>query len=289
MRLFIFGYGFSARAIAAELAPDCEWVAGTSRDSGKLAAMQADGVRGYQFDGYHANNDISAALAEATHVIISAGPDGEGDPVLRCHRRDIANAPNLKWIGYLSTIGVYGDYQGAWVDEKCECRPVSKRSKDRVAVEGAWQSFAAEIGVKLGIFRLAGIYGPGRSVMTKLRDGKARRINKKDQVFNRIHIEDIALAVGIAAKSKQGGIYNVCDNEPAPPQDVIAYCAELMGKEVPELLDFETAKMTPMARTFYGENKRCSNKKLLKLIGGKMRYPTYREAFTHMWQSDNWQ
>jgi dTDP-4-dehydrorhamnose reductase len=288
MRLFIFGYGYSAKAIANELKDECEWIAGTSRDDDKLALMKAEGVQAYQFDGYQPNPEIGKALQEATHLLISAGPDAQGDPALNCHRLDIANASKLKWIGYLSTVGVYGDHQGEWIDEKTACKPVSQRSTERVAAEGAWQNFAGQLGLPLSIFRLAGIYGPGRNGLVNLSKGRGRRINKKGQVFNRIHVADIALAVSIAAKKKKDGIFNVSDMEPAPPQDVVEYAANLMGVDVPPLQDFETMKLSPMARSFYGECKRCKNDKLLKLIGGEMRYPTYREAFSEMWEKDIW-
>lgn len=288
MRLFIFGFGFSSRAIARDLAPHCDWIAGTTRDEANFEAMQAMGVQPFRFDGIHPNPEITQALETATHILISAGPNDQGDPVLNCHRQDIANAPKLKWIGYLSTVGVYGNHDGEWVTEKTACKPVSKRSIQRVQAEGAWQSLANERDTPLGIYRLAGIYGPGRNGLRNLDRGTARRINKKGQVFNRIHVDDIALTVAAAAKEKLGGIYNVCDTEPAPPQDVVAFAAELMGVEVPPLQDFETMELSPMARSFYGENKRCSNKKMLKLLGGEMKFPTYREAFRDMWEKDIW-
>lgn len=288
MRLFIFGYGYSAKAIAKELAAECEWIAGTSRDEDKLATMKEEGIKSFFFDGYQPNPELSECLRSATHVLVSAAPDSNGDPALNCHRLDIANAADLKWIGYLSTVGVYGDYQGQWIDEKADCMPVSQRSLERVAAEGAWQDFAGQLGVSLAILRLAGIYGPGRNGMVNLSKGRGRRIHKKGQVFNRIHVDDIALVTATAARKKKGGIYNVSDMEPAPPQDVVEFAANLMGVDVPPLQDFETMKMTPMARSFYGECKRCKNDKLLKLIGGEMRFPTYREAFTHMWENDIW-
>lgn len=288
MKLFIFGYGYSAKAIAEELADKCDWVAGTSRDEDKLSAMEKAGIRSFFFDGMVPNPDIVPLLKEATHILISAAPDAEGDPVLRCYRANIVNARKIKWIGYLSTVGVYGDHQGAWIDEKTECKPVSKRSRERVMAEGMWKSLCGETGVPLAILRLAGIYGPGRNGMIALAKGKSRRIHKKGQVFNRIHVDDIALAASLAAKAKKNGIYNVCDNEPAPPQDVVEYAAKLMGVKVPPLQDFETMKLSPMARSFYGECKRCKNDKLLKLIGGEMRFPTYRQAFTDMWENKTW-
>ena len=288
MKLFIFGYGYSARAIACELISQCDWIAGTSRSEEKRATMEAHGLKAFAFDGVNANPDISNALREATHILISTGPDAEGDPVLRTHAKDIETSSTLEWLGYLSTVGVYGNHDGAWVNEETECRPVSKRSIQRVAAETAWQDLAKQLDKPLGIYRLAGIYGPGRNQMIKLEAGTCRAINKPGQVFNRIHVDDIALAVGKAARLKHDGILNVCDDEPAPPQEVIAYCADLLGIERPIEIPFEDADMTPMGRSFYGENKRCENKKLHQLIGGPMRFPTYRDAFSHMVQTKSW-
>nr|WP_321446133.1 SDR family oxidoreductase [uncultured Cohaesibacter sp.] len=288
MKLFIFGYGFSAKAIARDLKDQCEWIAGTSRSSDKCAAMKEDGLRAFVFDGENANPAIADALKEATHILLSIAPDADGDPVMRIHGDDIRDNQRIEWLGYLSTVGVYGNHDGAWVSEESECRPVSRRSVQRVAAEQAWQAFAQEINKPLGIYRLAGIYGPGRNQMIKLAAGTCRAINKPGQVFNRIHVDDIALAVSKAALSASSGIVNVCDDEPAPPQEVIAYCADLMGLEPLTEIPFEEADMTPMARSFYGENKRCHNKKLHALIGGDMLYSTYRDAFNHMWKEDIW-
>lgn len=288
MKLFIFGYGFSAKAIARDLKDQCDWIAGTSRSLEKCAVIEADGLRAFQFDGENASPAISEALKEATHILLSIAPDADGDPVMRCHGDDLRANQQLEWLGYLSTVGVYGNHDGAWVSEESECHPVSKRSVQRVAAEQAWQTFAKQIDKPLGIYRLAGIYGPGRNQMIKLAAGTCRAIDKPGQVFNRIHVDDIALAVSKAALIAQSGIVNVCDDQPAPPQEVIAFCAELMGLEPLTEIPFDEAEMTPMARSFYGENKRCDNKKLHALIGGDMRYPTYRDAFNHMWNADIW-
>ncbi|PLW77766.1 SDR family oxidoreductase [Cohaesibacter celericrescens] len=288
MKLFIFGYGYSAQAIARELMPHCEWIAGTSRSEGKLAQIEAQGLRAYQFDGLHPNPDCAEAIRGATHILISIAPDADGDPAMRCHGEDIKQSKALEWLGYLSTVGVYGNHDGAWVNEETECKPMSRRSVQRVAAEQSWQKFAHHRNTPLGIYRLAGIYGPGRNQMIKLDAGTCRSINKPGQVFNRIHVDDIALAVSMAAMQAHAGILNVCDDEPAPPQQVIAYCADLMGLKPPIETSFEQAVMSPMGRSFYGENKRCSNEKLHGLIGGTMRYPTYRDAFTHMWSKDIW-
>lgn len=288
MKLFIFGYGYSARAIAQQLSPDCDWIAATTRSAEKAEAMTSAGLRAFQFDGETPSAALKEALAEATHLLISIAPEAEGDPVLNCLRADLKQLPQLCWIGYLSTVGVYGNHDGAWVDEDTECRPVSRRSVQRVAAEKDWQALAEELDMPLGIYRLAGIYGPGRNQMIKLDAGTCRAINKPGQVFNRIHVADIGLAVAKAARQRHSGILNVVDDEPAAPQEVIYYCADLMGLPRPKELSFEDADMSPMARSFYGENKRCSNIRLHELIGGILHYPTYREAFTHMWQTDSW-
>ncbi|WP_316858443.1 SDR family oxidoreductase [uncultured Cohaesibacter sp.] len=288
MKLFIFGYGYSARAIARHLAPHCRWIAGTSRSSAKLEEMEAKGIDAFFFDGEIPQGAMRERLNEATHILISIAPDEHGDPVLNSCADIIAANGNKQWLGYLSTVGVYGDHGGAWVTEETECRPVSKRSTQRVAAESAWQSFASDQHVPLGIYRLAGIYGPGRNQMLKLAAGTCRAINKPGQVFNRIHVEDIAQTLAKAATTCHEGLLNVCDDEPAPPQEVIAYCADLMGIGHLQEIDFDKADMTPMARSFYGENKRCGNEKMRALIDGPLHYPTYREAFTQMWQSDSW-
>ena len=288
MKLLIFGYGYSAQAIARELAPECDWIAATTRSAKKAEAMQAEGIRALQFDGLKASDALKEALSEATHILVSIAPGSEGDPVLNCLGNELMQIPALGWIGYLSTVGVYGNHDGAWVDEDSECRPVSRRSVQRVAAENAWQALASKLGKPLGIYRLAGIYGPGRNQMLKLASGTCRAINKPGQVFNRIHVEDIGRVVSKAARRCHDGILNVVDDEPAAPQEVIHFCTDLMGLPRLEELPFEQAEMTPMARSFYGENKRCSNIRLHELIGGVLRYPTYREAFTHMWQTDSW-
>ncbi len=170
--------------------------------------------------------------------------------------------PNLRWIGYLSTIGVYGNHDGAWIDETAECKPRAGRSDNRREAEKEWEALAAKRGVPLAILRLSGIYGPGRNAFVNLANGTARRLIKPGQVFNRIHVDDIAGSLAHLARHETGGIFNVTDDEPAPPQDVVAYAAERMGVALPPEIPFETAELTPMARSFYGENKRVSNAKL---------------------------
>ncbi|WP_432448246.1 SDR family oxidoreductase [Aliiroseovarius marinus] len=264
--LFIFGYGYSARAFATAL-PDDFTIIGTSREAGPNVIKWP-------------GTDISEPLSRATHLLISAGPDADGDPVLRRVRDEIASiAPQLDWAGYLSTTGVYGDHQGGWVDETTPLTPSTKRGQMRVEAEAAWQALAAETGLPLHIFRLAGIYGPGRGPFAKVRKGTARRIIKKDQVFSRIHVEDIAqVLLASVAQPNPGRIYNLCDDNAAPPEDVLAYAAELLGLPAPLSEDFETADMTPMARSFYAESKRVRNDRIKEELGVKLRYPTYQDG-----------
>ncbi|WGI22159.1 SDR family oxidoreductase [Amylibacter sp. IMCC11727] len=261
--LLSFGHGFSAQALVPLL--DGWRVIGTSRTAGK---RKQDGVDMVQFPG----TDMGAYLDDATHLLISAGPDADGDPVLRELRDEIAKR-EFEWVGYLSTTGVYGDHQGGWVDEETPLTPSTRRGQWRVAAETAWM----EMDLPLHIFRLAGIYGPGRGPFSKVRAGTARRIIKEGQVFSRIHVEDIAqvLAASIA-RPNAGAVYNLCDDDPAPPQDVIGYAAELLGVPLPEAVAFEDADMTPMARSFYAESKRVRNVRIKDELGVVLKYPNYR-------------
>ena len=271
--LLSFGHGFSARALTKLLLPQGWRIIGTTRSSEKAEELAASGVEPLIFPGA----DIRDAIAEATHLLISAGPDADGDPVLRAVGDQIAaGAPSFEWAGYLSTTGVYGDHQGGWVDETAALTPATKRGQWRVEAEAAW---AAIPGLPLHIFRLAGIYGPGRGPFAKVRRGTARRISKEWQVFSRIHVDDIAQVVAASiARPNPGAVYNVCDNDPAPPQDVIGHAAELLGLPMPPALDFETAEMTPMARSFYAESKRVRNDRISDELGVRLLYPTYREG-----------
>lgn len=283
----ILGAGFSGKAYGRILADKGETVAGTTRSAEKAAQLTEIGIKPLIFDG-STNDALQAALDSATDVIISIAPNENGDPVLNSMRDALAQAPKLEWLAYLSTVGVYGNHDGAWVDESTEVRPVSQRSIQRVAAETAWQDFADQIGHPLSILRLSGIYGPGRNQMVSLQKGKARRLVKKDQVFNRIHVHDIARALDFLANGRADGIWNVTDNMPAPPQDVVAYCAALMKIDPPDEIDFETATLSPMARSFYGENKRVSNARI-KDIGFDFDYPDYEQAFARIWRENTWQ
>ncbi len=280
-KLLIFGMGYSAGFFAKRMI-DRGWrVTGTTRSDRGRERIAALGAGACHFDGTETNlsDDLKSAITEATHVLVSAGPDEFGDPVLKRAWSELGQAANLRWIGYLSTVGVYGDHDGAWVNETTACRPVSKRSIFRVAAENAWMKFARATGKPVQIFRLGGIYGPGSNPLEKLKAGKSRRIEKPGQVFSRIHVEDIANALEAAIGRKTDHeIFNVVDNEPAPPQDVIAYGAKLLGMEAPPLINIDEAEMTPMARSFYGENKRVSNARLREDLNVTLTYPTYREG-----------
>jgi len=222
-------------------------------------------------------DDLSPAFAAATHLLSSAGPLESGDPVLaRYHAEITALAPRLDWAGYLSTTGVYGDHGGGWVDEATPLIPSTTRGQLRVTAEAAWQSIPA---LPLHIFRLAGIYGPGRGPFEKVRQGTARRIVKPGQVFSRIHVDDIAqvLAASIMAP-RPGTAYNLCDDDPAPPQDVIAHAAELLGLTVPKAIPYDEAEMSPMARSFYAESKRVSNRRIKEDLGVRLIHPDYRHG-----------
>ena len=282
MRLFIFGFGYSARAVARALhmlqGPRIP-VAGTAREA--PAAPAPGAVRLHGFDGTRPGA-FGTDLARASHVLVSIPPDGDGDPVLRHHAADIAAAPNLEWIGYLSTVGVYGDFGGAWIDEGAPTGSTNARSQRRVAVEQQWRDLAARRGVPLLVLRLAGIYGPGRSAFDKLRDGTARRIVKPGQVFNRIHVEDIGRVTALAALHNLGGTFNLADDEPGPPQDVVAHAAHLLGIAPPPEVPFEEAEMTAMARSFYADSKRVSNAAIKRALGIGLLYPTYREGLARI-------
>lgn len=274
--LLSFGHGYSAQALGRLLIPLGWHVTGTSRDADNLPAITAQGAAALQWP----NDDVSDALVNATHLLISVAPNAEGDPVLNALRTEItAIAPQLKWVGYLSTIGVYGNHDGAWVDEDTPLTPATKRGQLRVAAEAQWQALAAECGLPLHIFRLAGIYGPGRGPFAKVRKGTARRIIKPNQLFSRIHVDDIATTLMASIERPNSGrIYNVCDDNPAPPQDVIAHAAELLGLPIPEAVDFDTAEMTKMARSFYAESKSVHNQRIKDELGVTLRYPTYQDG-----------
>lgn len=286
--LFIFGFGFTSEAIAEKLLTEFSKISGTTRSPEKASALQNGHVQPVLFDGETVTEELQSRLKTATHLLISIAPDEKGDPVLIAASEVIKSCPDLKWIGYLSTVGVYGNHDGEWVDETTICKPVSKRSLQRVAAEEAWKNFAHTLNIPLAIFRLSGIYGPGRNAFMNIEKGTARRLVKKDQVFNRIHREDIGSAVKLAISKSASGIFNITDDMPAPPQDVVTFAYQLVGKEPPPEIDFETAELSPMARSFYGENKRVSNKKSKDVLGLVYQWPNYQESLERMWEQGKW-
>lgn len=277
MRLFVFGIGYSSKTFIERVKGRFDWIGGTTRSAEKATALEAEGIHAFVFDGNAPGDGIADALARASHVLVSIGPNECGDPVLNTHADDIA-AASPSWIGYLSTVGVYGNHDGAWVDEETPCKPASKRSVQRVTAENGWLAFADENALPVQIFRLSGIYGPGRNAFENFRKGTARRLIKPGQVFNRIHVDDIAGVLEAAMAQPSTRIYNVTDDEPAPPQDVVAYAAELLGVEPPPEIPFESADLSPMARSFYGENKRVSNRRVKRELDYKFLHPNYRTA-----------
>ena len=288
-KLFIFGFGFSSEEIARQSSENFDTIFGTSRSEEKAASFSEQGVQGLVFDGGRFSDDVQVCLVSVTHLVMSIAP-GDDDPVLSLMSTGLRRAcPKLEWAGYLSTVGVYGNHDGDWVDEETELKPVSKRSVQRVNAEKAWIEAAKAADIPLGIFRLSGIYGPGRNAFMNIERGTARRMVKPGQVFNRIHREDIGQAVAKAMAGKIGGIFNITDDEPAPPQDVVAYAHELMGVEPPPEIDFETADISPMARSFYGENKRVSNDKSKQILGMNYLWQNYRVSLKRMLEEGIWQ
>jgi len=278
--LFCFGLGYSASALAARLLADGWRVAGTSRQAAPPA--RADGIAVFPFGRDRPLSAAgAAALADATHVLVSIPPDAVGDPVLDGCRAALAAARRLGWIGYLSTTGVYGDTGGAPVDEQSTLAPTSRRGEWRVAAERGWLALGGERGVSVQIFRLAGIYGPGRSAFDRLRTGQAQRIDRPGHRFGRIHVDDIAGVLQAAlARPRPGGVYNVADDEPAEPEKVIAFAAGLLGLPPPPLVAFDEAAktMSPMALSFWQDNRVVTNRRIHAELGVRLAYPSYREG-----------
>ncbi|MGQ2920618.1 MULTISPECIES: SDR family oxidoreductase [Rhizobium] len=288
MHVMIFGAGYSGKAISNALKTEAATIAGTTRSEDKFSSLTAAGMTPLLFDGAHLNDELITAMGNVTHLVQSIAPGKEGDPLLALLGDDLKRLlPNLKWLAYLSTVGVYGDHDGAWVDEDTPCRPVSARSVERVAAETVWATAAQRADMPLAILRLSGIYGPGRNAFMNFEKGTARRLVKKDQVFNRIRVEDIGAALAFLAQRNQRGVFNVTDDEPGPPQDVVSYAATLMGVEPPPEQPFETADLTPMARSFYGENKRVSNARIRRL-GFDFGFPDYKMSLAQLWKNGLW-
>jgi nucleoside-diphosphate-sugar epimerase len=283
--LVCFGFGYSAQAWLASHSGQFERVWATVRDAAhavELNARAQSGLTALVFDGAAVSAELRAAIAEADAVLASVPPDAAGDPVLMACGDALGGATHLSSIVYLSTVGVYGNYDGAWVDEDSACRPHLDRDRRRLAAEQSWQAFGARQSVPVAILRLAGIYGPGRSALDNLRRGTARRIAKPGQVFNRIHVADIAQAIAAAFDRRAAGVFNLADDEPTPQGDTIVFAAKLLGIAPPPEIPFAEAlpTMSAMAASFYADVKRVRNGKLKSVLGVTLRYPTYRDGLT---------
>jgi nucleoside-diphosphate-sugar epimerase len=273
--LFCLGLGQVALCLAERLIARGWSVAGTTRSEAKAAEFARRGIRAIVAARETPPADPDAALAGATHLLSSIAPDTEGDAGLDLWRAAIGRHPGWRWIGYLSATSVYGDRQGGWVDEATPPQPNGDRGRNRLAAERRWQALAPPAHV----FRLAGIYGPGSNALATVRSGRAQRVVKPGLAFSRIHVEDIATVLEASmARPEPGTVYNVADDEPAPPDAVIAYACDLLGVEPPPLIPFETAELSPMARSFYADDKRVSNRRIKEALGVTLRYPTYREG-----------
>lgn len=283
MNLFVFGLGYSAQHFVHDYAHAFAHIAGTVRDATVARPLAGDAeILRFAPDGVAP--EIEERLGVADVILVSVAPGTSTDPVLARFGRRMAQIKRRQKILYLSTIGVYGDRGGEWIDESAAPAPLSERSKVRVQAEKTWAALGRDPAKTVHVLRLSGIYGPGRNPLVNLADGKAHRYVKPGQVFNRIHVTDIATAcAALVAHEGPGDVWNVTDDEPAPPQDVVVYAAALMGIEPPPEQDFATADLSPMARSFYGESKRCSNVKIKEELGLALAFPTYREGLDALW------
>jgi nucleoside-diphosphate-sugar epimerase len=272
--LLCFGFGFSARALAARLGKRAWKISATSRDAEGIAEIEAQGFHGMLF------SSTLRIAPDVTHLLISTPPGENGDPVLHLFEEQLLRlSKQFNWVGYLSTTGVYGDRGGDWVDEDSPLEPTTARGQRRLEAERSWLKLHCDFGLPVHLFRLAGIYGPGRNTLINIRDGSAKRIIKPGQIFSRIHVEDIAgvLAASIA-RPNPGRAYNVCDDEPCPPQEVVEFAANMLGLPPPPEIPFEQAELSPMAKSFYADSKRVSNQRIKTELGYKLIYPNYRDG-----------
>jgi nucleoside-diphosphate-sugar epimerase len=276
--LLCFGMGYSARETAARLARQGWKISATSRTPEGRDLISALGYRCLSFPA------PPAAFDGVSHLLSSAPPGSNGDPVIGAHHDDLCrHARQFAWAGYLSTTGVYGDAGGGWVDEDSPLHPGTERGRRRLLAERQWLDLHQGCGLPVHLFRLAGIYGPGRNQLESVLDGSARRVIKPGQVFSRIHVEDIAGVLEASMrKPSPGRAYNVCDDEPCPPQDVVAHAARLLGLPLPPEVPFESAELTPMARSFYADSKRVSNRRIKEELGYRLRFPDYRAGLAEL-------
>jgi nucleoside-diphosphate-sugar epimerase len=276
-KLFCFGLGYSALALAETLLAEGWGVAGTCRAAEKQADFARRSIEALLFESDRPLAE--SAFEGVTHVLQSIPPGAEGDPVLAMHGAMLARRRQIRWFGYLSTTGVYGDRGGDWVEEHDDLQPTGERGRRRVAAEVGWSRLLYAEGLPLHVFRLAGIYGPGRSALDSLRAGTAKRVIKPGQVFSRIHVADIVQVLHASmARPNAGAVYNVCDDDPAPPWEVVEYAAELLGIPAPPAVPFEQAELSDMARSFYDDNKRVRNERIKRELGVQLMYPSYREG-----------
>jgi nucleoside-diphosphate-sugar epimerase len=287
--LVCFGFGYCAEHFVAEFGDKFERIVATVRGTERAAvlnAYRAGPLKAVVFDGKHVTPELKRALAQARYALVSIPPSDDGDPVLAAFGDDLTAGKNLRSIVYLSTVGVYGDHGGGWVDEETPVAPASARSRQRLAAEQAWQEIGALRGIAVAVLRLAGIYGPGQNALLQVARGKAHRIVKPRQIFNRIHVGDIAQAIDAAFARCASGVFNIADDEPAPPADPIVFAAQLMGRAPPpeEKFDEAAASMSPMALSFWQECRRVKNEKLKRELGVTLRYPTYREGLRALFE-----
>ncbi len=287
-RLFVLGLGYSAEAVARRALQAGWTVTGTTRDAEKAARLEQIGIAVIRLDEPAAEEAVTEALATATHLLASAAPKDEGDPLLTAYSDSIrAHANDLVWIGYLSSLSVYGDRKGAWVEESSRAKPTSAVGRRRLDAEVAWEALGEALDLPVAVFRLAGIYGPGRNLLRDLKSGKARRVIKAGQVFNRIHVEDIGGAVMAAMdRPEQAGIFNLADREPAAQSQVVLEAARLLGVTPPPAQPIEKVELSPMAQRFWTENRRVSSRRIAKDLGYTLRYPTYREGLAGLLSSE---
>ena len=276
-RLFVFGLGYTARVFADGLRAEGWRIAATCRNEDKRAALEAEGIEAFVFDRGRPLADARTALNGATHLLVSVPPDAKGDPVLDHHARELADLRTLDWAGYLSTTGVYGDTKGEWVSEAAWLKPTGDRQKRRVEAERGWLGIYRQYGVPMHLFRLAGIYGPGRSALDSVRAGEAKRVDKPGQVFCRVHVDDIATTLRASmAKPTLGAVYNVADDLPTPSHEVVEHACRLLGVEPPPLIPFDQADLSPMAASFYTDCRRVKNDRIKRQLGVTLAYSDYR-------------
>ena len=289
-RLICFGLGYSAEHYIARFGDGFERIVGTVRSAERAAVLNTrfgGRLKALIFDGTLATPDVTRAIGEADVALVSIPQTADGDPVLAAFGAALGNARHLRSVVYLSTVGVYGDHDGAWVDEETTPRPDSDRARERLAVEQAWQTFGRRSHKAIAILRLAGIYGPERNALLQIARGEARRILKPGQVFNRIHVGDIAQAIDAAFARNAEGIFNVTDDEPTPPADPIVFAAQLLGRDPPPEIRFEDAapSMSPMAQSFWQDCRRVRNDKLKRELGVTLNYPTYQEGLNALFEA----